>query len=223
MRLKHSKLTHFQTNRLIEQFVAGTPARTAAALVGVNKITATNFYHRLREIIRERLAEEAGELAGEVEVDESYFGGVRKGKRGRGAAGKTPVFGLLKRGGKVFTIAVKDTRSDTLIPIIACKVQPDSIVYTDSYRSYDVLDISDFHHFRINHSKLFADKRNHINGIENFWNQAKRHLRKYNGIPAKNFDLFLKECEWRFNYGAPDQLLKTLRKWLKPYAQKTIS
>jgi transposase len=223
MRLKHSKLTHFQTNRLIEQFVAGTPARTAAALVGVNKISATNFYHRLRQIIHERLAEEAGELAGEVEMDESYFGGVRKGKRGRGAAGKTPVFGLLKRGGKVFTMAVKDTKSDTLIPIIACKVQPDSIVYTDSYRSYDVLDITDFHHFRINHSKLFADKHNHINGIENFWNQAKRHLRKYNGIPKRNFDLFLKECEWRFNYGPPDQLLKTLRKWLKPYTQKPIS
>jgi len=93
------------------------------------------------------------------------FGGVRKGKRGRGAAGKVPVFGLLKRGGKVFTMAVKDTKSDTLIPIIACKVQPDSIVYTDSYRSYDVLDITDFHHYRINHSKLFADRHNHINGI----------------------------------------------------------
>ena len=141
------------------------------------------------------------------------FGGVRKGKRGRGAAGKVPVFGLLKRGGKVFTMAVKDTKSDTLIPIIACKVQPDSIVYTDSYRTYDVLDITDFHHFRINHSKLFADRHNHINGIENFWNQAKRHLRKYNGIPKKNFDLFLKECEWRFNYRPVANLTKTLNKW----------
>lgn len=219
MRLKHSKLSHFQTNRLIEQFVAGTPARTAASLVGVNKISATKLYHKLRLIIYNRLIQEASELAGEIEVDESYFGGVRKGKRGRGAAGKVAVFGLLKRGGKVFTIVVNDTKSDTLIPIIACKVQPDSIVYTDSYRSYDVLDITDFKHYRINHSKLFANKHNHINGIENFWNQAKRHLRKYNGIPKKNFDLFLKECEWRFNYGSPDQLLKTLRKWIKTSEQ----
>ena len=142
MRLKHSNLSHFQTNRLLEPFVAGTPARTAAALVGVNKISATGFYHKLRLVIHDKLIEEASELAGEVEVDESYFGGIRKGKRGRGAAGKVPVFGLLKRGGKVFTMAVKDTKSDTLIPIIACKVQPDSIVYTDSYRSYDVLDIT---------------------------------------------------------------------------------
>ncbi len=220
MRLKHSKLTHFQTDRLLEHFVAGTSARTACLLVGLNRNSVTAFYHKLRLLISEKLTEEAQELAGEVEVDESYFGGVRKGKRGRGAAGKVPVFGLLKRGGRVYTIAVKDTKADTLIPIIACKVQPDSIVYTDSYRSYDVLDITDFHHMRINHSELFADRQNHINGIENFWNQAKRHLRRYNGIPRQNFDLFLKECEWRFNYGPPDQLLKTLRIWLKPYARK---
>ncbi len=221
MQLKHSRLTHNQTNRLLEHFVAGTPARTAALLIGVKKITATNFYHRLRLVIAERLAEEASELAGEVEVDESYFGGVRKGKRGRGVAGKVPVFGLLKRGGRVYTIAVKDTKAGTLLPIIACKVQPDSIVYTDSYRAYDVLDITDFRHMRINHSQAFVHKQNHINGIENFWNQAKRHLRRYNGLPRQNFDLFLKECEWRFNYGTPDQLLKTLRKWLKPYSRKS--
>ena len=218
MRLKHSKLTHIQTNKLLEHFVVGTPARTACLLVGVNKITATQFYHRLRGVIAERLAEEAAELAGEIEVDESYFGGVRKGKRGRGAAVKVPVFGLLKRGSRVFVRPVKDTRSDTLIPIIACEVQPDSVVYTDSFRAYDQLDVTDFHHMRINHSKLFADRENHINGIENFWNQAKRHLRRYNGIPRQNFHLLIKECEWRFNYGPPDQLLKTLRVWLKPYA-----
>jgi len=220
MRLKHSRLTHNQTNRLIEHFVAGTPARTAAALIGVNKDTAATFYHRLRTVIAENLAAEAGELAGEIEVDESYFGGVRKGKRGRGAAGKTPVFGLLKRGGHVFVLPVKDTKSGTLIPIIACKVQPDSVVYTDSFRAYDQLDITDFHHMRINHSNLFADRENHINGIENFWNQAKCHLRRYNGIPRQHFHLFIKECEWRFNYGPPGGLLQTLRKWLKPYSKR---
>ena len=66
-----------------------------------------------------------------------------------------------------------------------------------------MLDVSDFHHFRINHSKLFADRHNHINGIENFWNQAKRHMRKFNGIPSAQFGLCLKECEWRFNNSDP--------------------
>jgi transposase len=99
------------------------------------------------------------------------------------------------------------------MPIITEKIAPDSLVYTDSYRSNNALDVSDFYHQRVNHSKLFAVDKNHINGIENFWNQAKRVLRKYNGIPKENFPLFLKECEFRFNYGSPKQQLKQLRIW----------
>lgn len=72
----------------------------------------------------------------------------------------------------------------------------DSIVYTDTFRSYDV---SEFSYFRLNHSTYFAENHNDINGIENFWNQVKRHLRKFNGIPKEYFELYLKECEWRFN------------------------
>ncbi|MDO5650682.1 MAG: transposase, partial [Moraxella sp.] len=84
------------------------------------------------------------------------------------------------------------------------------------YKSYNALDVSDFKHFRVNHSKEFTDKdnsKNHINGIENFWSQAKRTLRKYNGIDKKNFHLFIKECEFRFNYGTPSNKLKILKKW----------
>jgi len=197
-------------------FVAGTPARSAALLVGVNRHTATLYYHKLRETIAARLAAQAPELlAGEVEVDESYFGGRRKGKRGRGATGKVPVFGLLKRGGLVHTLVIPNAARRTLMPIIRAKIQPDSIVYTDSFAAYDVLDVSEFHHHRINHRKRFADRGNHINGIENFWNQAKRHLRRYNGIPQQNFHLYLKECEWRFNHRPASKLLKTLVDWLE--------
>ena len=67
---------------------------------------------------------------------------------------------------------------------------------------YDVLDVSEFHHRRVNHSKMIVSKRGpHINGIENFWNQANRHLRRFNGIPTDSFYWFLKECDWRFNGG----------------------
>ncbi|WP_076730827.1 IS1595 family transposase [Francisella tularensis] len=95
------------------------------------------------------------------------------------------------------------------------KVKPDSIVYTDTFRSYNALDVSEFKHYRINHSKLFAKKHNHINGIENFWNQAKRHLRKFNGIPREHFHLFLKECEWRFNHSDSKEQLKLIRHWVR--------
>ena len=123
------------------------------------------------------------------------------------------MFGILKRGGKVYTKVVGDTKTETLMLLITRKIAPDSIVYTDCYRSYNALDVNKFYHERINHSTLFAQGKNHINGIKNFWNQAKRVLRKYNGIPKESFPLFLKECELRFNYGSPKQQLKILKLW----------
>jgi transposase len=212
--MRKSRLSKYKQTRLIELFVAGATARTAASLVGVNKSTSSYYFHRLRELIY-RNDDDAGLLAGEIEIDESYFGGKRKGKRGRGATGKVPVFGLLKRNGKVYAVIIPDAKSQTLMPIIRQKVTPDSIVYSDAFCSYNALDVSEFKHYRINHSKLFADKHNHINGIENFWNQAKRHLRKYNGIPKSHFHLYLKECEWRFNNSDPKRQLNQLKQWVK--------
>ena len=210
---RRSRLTPRQQGRLIEYFVAGATARATADLMGVQPNTAIRFFMRLRQLIASKLP--SYELSGEVEADESYFGGVRKGKRGRGAAGKVAVFGLLKRGGKVYTAIIPNTKTETLLPIIQERIEPDSIVYTDALSAYNALDVSDFHHMRINHSQLFADRQNHINGIENFWNQAKRHLRRFNGIKADNFYWFLKECEWRFNGGSHKQLLTQLKHWYK--------
>jgi transposase-like protein len=103
--------------------------RTTAALVGVNKSTAAYYFLRLRMIITQTLAEETP-FAGAIEVDESYFGGHRKGKRGRGAAGKVPVFGILKRGGRVYTQVIPDTKAKTLLGIMQDRIVPVSIVYT---------------------------------------------------------------------------------------------
>ncbi len=189
--MRKSRLNKYKQSRLIELFVAGATARTAASLVGVNKTTASYYFQRLHQLIYQH-SEHLELLEGEVEADESYFGGKRKGKRGRGAAGKVPVFGLLKRSGKVFTVIIPDARTDTLLPIIRQQVKPDSNVYTDTWRSYNALNVSEFKHYRINHSQLFANKHNHINGIENFWNQAKRHLRKFNGVPRVAFSSLFK-------------------------------
>lgn len=93
---------------------------------------------------------------------------LAKATLGQGAAGKTAVFVLLKRNGKVYTVAVPNTQSATLLPIIGEQVKSDSIVYTNFCRSYDLLDVSEFNNFRINHSTHFVEKQNHINGIENF-------------------------------------------------------
>jgi transposase len=214
--MRKSRLSRQKQEALLSHFVAGATARTAAQLVGVNKSTAAYYFHRLRELIHQAVEDETP-FDGEIEVDESYFGGRRKGKRGRGAAGKVPVFGILKRGGRVYTKIIPDAKAKTLMRIMQDKIVPDSIVYSDSLPSYNVLDISDFHHHRINHSKLFARGKNHINGIENFWNQAKRHMRKFNGVPKENFPLFLKECEWRFNNPNSKRQLQQLKQWVAKY------
>ena len=116
-----------------------------ADLLEIQPNSAALFYRQLRKIIAYHLELEAHEIFdGAVELDEGYLGGARKGKRGRGATGKVAVFGILKRGGKVYTKIVNDTKAITLMPLIARKIAPDSVVYTDGYRSDNALDVSDF-------------------------------------------------------------------------------
>src|SRR5699024_9002438 len=136
--MRKSRLSQQKQTKLIEHFIAGTTARCAAEIVDVNRNTAIFYYHRLRLLIFDYQKQFEAELFdGKIEVDESYFGGIRKGKRGRGSAGKIPVFGLLKRGGKVYTKVIPNAKSETLIPIIEEKVIPDSIVYSDSFKIFN--------------------------------------------------------------------------------------
>lgn len=99
--MRRSRLSKKKQEKLLEHFIADTTARCASSLVGVNKTTAAYYFQRLREIIAHHIEQESQEVfEGKLEIDESYFGGTRKGRRGRGAKGKIPVFGLLKREGK---------------------------------------------------------------------------------------------------------------------------
>lgn len=212
--IKNSKLTNRELGRLIDFFALEVPAKKAAKALGVNRHSAERVYH----LIRLRLAaecEKQSPFEGEVEVDESYFGGYRKGNRGRGAAGKVPVFGLLKRQGKVYTRIVKDVSRETLRKIIRTQVVPESVIYSDGFRSYDGLILDGFRHYRIRHEETFARKHNHINGIENFWGFAKTKLKKYYGINRKYFYLYLKEMEFRFNNRKHSNLGLLMRKLLR--------
>jgi transposase len=135
-------------------------------------------------------------------VDEAYFGARRvRGKRGRGAGGKIPVFGVLKRQGKVYTQVVPDCSMKTLQAIIKGKVGSNSIMHSDRFCSYDgLVDLGYKRHYRVNHGKdEFARKKSHINGIENFWGIAKMRLSKFRGLNKNVFYLHLKETAFRFN------------------------
>ena len=191
--MRKSGLSYYKQDRLIEHFVSGWTSSTAARLCGVNRKTASYFSLRLRVIIALELeAESEAMFGGEIEVAARYFFNKSKGRRGRGVGGKIPLFGLLKEGGKVYTRIMPDASSATLMPIMERRIVPHSIVYFDSWKGCNVLDVSVFRH-RINHSELFAAKQNHINGTGNSWNQAKRHMRKLNGVPQVQFGLYLKE------------------------------
>ncbi|MGF3497942.1 MAG: IS1595 family transposase, partial [Methanolinea tarda] len=142
----------------------------------------------------------ASSFSGEIEMDESYFGGRKKGKRGRGAAGKVPVFGILERGGKVTVEVVTDVQGETLLELAIKKVKRGSLIYTDKFRSYNGLVSYGFKHRRIDNGKRFANGKVYINGIEGFWSFAKERLLKYHGVDAEKFPLYLKELEFRYNH-----------------------
>ena len=214
--IKYAKISEPKFRELLKYFVLDLDAQTIALLTKLNRNTVNRYVHLIRKRIAD-LCEEASPFQGEIEVDESYFGAKRvKGKRGRGAGGKTPVFGILQRNGKVYTEVVPDCARKTLQAIIRGRVNPDSVIHSDSWRGYDgLVDLGYKKHYRVHHSHdEFANGKNHINGIESFWSFAKRRLMKFHGIPKTTFYLHLKECEFRFNNRNTDSyklLLKNIR------------
>jgi transposase len=129
-------------------------------LLYIHPNSAALFYTKTRQIITYNLAIEAKEIFNcEIEINESYFGSVRKGKRGRGAGGKTIIYGMFKRQDKVYTVVFENTKTSTLMAKIARKIRPDSVVYTDYYHRFDALDVSEFHHYRIDHSDKIAEEK----------------------------------------------------------------
>ena len=204
--LKHSKISEYKIKKILKLFCEDLTAVKAANILKLNRKTINRYYRIFREKIMQASRAEMESLGGEVELDESYFGAKRmRGKRGRGAAGKIPVFGILKRDGKVFVSIVKNCTKESLMPIIKGKILEGSTVYTDGWKAYDGLILNGYDHYRIFHSSNeFARGKNHVNGIESFWSFAKRRMAKFNGIPSDRFNMNLKESEMRFNYRKKD-------------------
>ena len=210
--LEYVKISKQKIKKLLLHFSEDITASKTAVLVKVNRNTVNRYFTHFREKIFDASINELRLRGGEFECDESYFGAKRvRGKRGRGAAGKTPVFGLLKRDGKVFVSIVKNCSREELMPIIKGHVLEGSILHTDGWKAYDGLILNGYTHHRVHHSKNeFARGKNHVNGIESFWSFAKRRLAKFNGIASHKFNLYLKECEFRFNYRNQNLYVKLL-------------
>jgi transposase len=198
------RLSCAQWLRVVKLFELEISTRKMAGQLGISYKTAYKAVTILRWAILSH-AEDGKEFLGkEVELDESYFGGRRKGKRGRGAAGKVPVFGILERAGRVWVQAVPDVSAETLLNLTVKTVRRGSIVYTDRFSSYDSLMFCGYRHLKVDHSKRFARGRVYINGLEGFWSFAKERLHKYHGISPERFPLYLKELEFRYNHREED-------------------
>ena len=183
---------------VLHYFSLELSANRTASELGLSYKTVRNRYMFFREKIAEYCEENFRKLRGELEIDETYFGGKRKGKRGRGARNKVIVFGILERDGKVYTSVVPDVSAATLMSEIEEKTEKGSVYYTDCFKSYKSLKQYGKHN-KINKQFAYAKGHNHINGIEGFWSFAKERFHKYHGIHKENYHLYLKEMEFRFN------------------------
>ena len=200
--INRSRVSEAKFRELVKFFSLDLDAQQIAILTHLNRNTVNRYLKLIRKRIAE-FCESKTPFKGEVEVDESYFGAKRvRGKRGRGAAGKTPVFGILQRQGKVYTEIVPDCAKATLQGIIRGRVSPESVIHSDKWRGYNgLVDLGYKKHYRVHHgTNEFARGKSHINGIESFWAFAKNRLMKFHGISRDTFYLHLKECEFRFNY-----------------------
>ena len=216
----NTKLSDYQLKKIIKHFCVDIEASKTALLTGFNRNTINHWYGIFRHEIYRYQSEQKDLLYVSIAVDGSYFGAKRqrgfhgKLKRGRGTL-KQPVFGIFERDGRVYTEIVPDCKKQTLQAVILGKVALESVIFSDSWRGYSgLVDVGYSKHLRVNHGQNeFADGTRHINGIESFWSFTKRRLAKFNGV-TKNFDLHLKECEWRWNRN-PDELNRELWGLLK--------
>jgi transposase len=197
----NNHLSDHYIKKIIRCFSEDLPASKTASLLLINRNTINRYFNLFREAILKDSFTKQVKISGEFELDESYFGARRvRGKRGRGAAGKTPVFGLLKRDGKVLVEIVKNCSKAQLMPIIQGHILEGSTIHTDGWPAYDGLILNGYDHHRVYHShNEFARGKCHVNGIESFWSFTKRRLAKFNGLTDEKFILHLKECEFRFN------------------------
>lgn len=185
---------------VVKLFELEVSARKMAQQLPLSYPTALKAVTTLRRSLLADTPEGKALLRGEVEADEAYFGGKRRGKRGRGAAGKVPVFGILERGGRVQVRVVRNVTAQTLLGSTLKLVRRGSVVYTDRYHVYDALMFCGYRHLRVDPDRRFTRDKVHINGLEGFWAYAKERLIKHHGVSKEKFPLYLKEMEFRYNH-----------------------
>ena len=186
-----ARITRAKFRQLLKLFSLDLTATQIAALSGLNRNTVNRYLKLVRQTIAQHCQRESP-FSGHVELDESYFGARRvRGKRGRGARGKTIVFGIYKRNGRVYTQIIPNCKKASIQAIIQGRVDLTSTIHTDGFRSYDgIVHMGYQKHYRVQHGEdEFVRGNSHINGIEGFWGLAKTRLVKFKGMSRSTFFL----------------------------------
>lgn len=177
----------------------GISAKQLQRELGVTYKTAWRMFHQIRAI----MAETQKSMYGDIEVDESYFGG-KGGKQGRSLESKTPVVGIVQRGGNVMAKVVSDVKARSLIPLIMKQVPRNegNTIYTDELGSYNLVSKIGYTHERIQHAaKVYARGLVHTNTIEGFWSLTKRGIDGvYHAVSPKYLQAYLDEYGFRYNH-----------------------
>lgn len=197
--INHGRLSCLQWLSIIKLFELEVSVHKMARQMKMSYKAVYGAVNTIRMSILSHAEDANMLLGGEIELDEAYFGGKRKGNRGRGAAGKVPVFGILERNGIVHVNVVPNVTAETLLGLTVKKVRRGSVVYTDKFRSYDSLMFCGYRHLKVDHGKYFSSGKVYINGLEGFWSWAKERFIKHHGVSKKYLPLYLKELEFRYN------------------------
>lgn len=186
----------------------GVSARELQRHLSVTLKTAWRIGHEIRKYLG--TVDGNTPLSGTVEVDETLIGGKRSGgKRGRGAPGKTVVFGMLEKAGDVMTHVVPDVKRETLYPLIEASVVKDSTIHSDELRSYAALGSMGYNRETVNHGRgEYARNGVHVNGLEGFWSVIQRSIRgTHVWVSPQHMDKHLVEFEYRHNMRKSPELM----------------
>jgi transposase-like protein len=178
----------------------GISSRQLSRDLGVTIKTGYRMWRQIRSILPEG---EGIKFVGHVEVDETYIGGKSRGKRGRGAEGKTVVLGIVERKGRAKGIVIPDVKARTLVPAVEAHVIKDATVYTDDLPSYNGLSNLGFHHKQVAHSqKIYVSAGDiHTNSVEGFWSQLKRSIDgTYHHVTANHLQEYVDEYSFRYSH-----------------------
>lgn len=184
---------------LMAQTRGGISAKQIERETGVTYKTAW----RMCKKVREALYGDNDKLDGDVEVDESYFGGkMRGGKRGRGSENKTAVVGIVERGGKLETRIVPNVQAKTILPIVDARIDKTATVHTDTFNVYNTLPAMGYRHEQVPHTeKIYVLCNCHTNTIEGFWGMVKNGIRGvYHSVSSKYLQNYLDEYAFRYNH-----------------------